>query len=375
MKTLDIYIIISLVLALVIPVAIAPIFIDQPTYNESPILSSWIMGNQNDNNATVCQYYNGYTWCSIFGVDDCINTTDAINHYAAIGVNDVPTVAYLYGNNPNAAKSTINGNDNVILPSDSELAIHFPHDWNTELNVNYDQSSNLAKQSENFKEQISIASKWSNNVISMTNPGDQATLNKLVALWEIAGIRIDGDASNINSTFIGSYFNNNYQPENPFDLMNIDRQINIDYDYNWSYLMNLVNYTKENNGVLTLYCHANTKIAIPGFVQYLNSTDQWKCNQGELASYIFGEKSLNLTGGNGKYEISKTNPTQYGYWNVPITICVNINKIPSNILVNGQSIINDKVNPDQLSTGYSIEGSKLYITEFWNQTTTLNVIT
>lgn len=333
-------------------------------YNEEPILNKWINGEKNSENITVAQYWNNDSWVTILGLDDCSNVSDAIDYYNAIGVKNVPTIAYLYN---------YNGNVNDLLSSDSEIGLHYPHNWQSTLNESLTNSIKTANQGKEFIDKIPFASRYG-KIISMAEPGNTASLALLEAEWSIVGIRIDGMGSNLDNKFIGAYWPNaSYQPENPFDLMNLCREINLDnVNYN---LYSMENYTIANNGVLVFYAHqwfpCNNTNNINFMVQLNNTKTQWKSNQGELASYIFGEKSLNIIGNN----VSRLNPTIEGYWNVPITVNVALHgKTVKDILLNNKSILDDKIDSQIMQCGYSISNDTLHISEYWNTTTEIKVI-
>ncbi len=332
------------------------LFSDPPIeYSESQILYQWPNGDQNASGAFVTEWFNGLGWVSIFGCDDCNNVTDAMTHYQEAGLYEVPTTAYLYGNS---------GDPAVLIDSDSELALHYPHDWSTSGTVTYSQALTLAKEGKDFLDHLSLASKWSDgqHFISMANPGDEAALPLLSAEWEIVGIRSDGYASNIDGLISGS--------DHPFDLMNLDREINTDHQYSMGYLMNITNNITHSDGILIIYGHQWAKINDVQFLQWLaNDSDSWMATQGEMSSYIYGQHSLNLTGSNGTYIVSKPDPTKDGYWNVPITICIpNCNV--TNITVNGR-VVSPLINDRELGMGYCQRDGDLYVTEFWNGTNVL----
>lgn len=241
------------------------------TFTESLILNEWPHGTQNATDATVGFWFNGWGWASILGTDDCINASSAIDYYASANITDVPTVAYLYAHQDS-------GSAVEILSSDSELALHYPHDWNTSQFINYSEAIQLAEEGKNFMDYYTYASKWDSpgnggkghTFISMANPGDEATIPMLAALWEYAGIRMDGSASCLNSTMLGSWYSTgNYQPVAPFSLMNIDRQICADHYCNWSSLMNIANLASSQHGVVTIYGHPDKLIKIPEFLHWL----------------------------------------------------------------------------------------------------------
>lgn len=305
-----------------------------------------------------------------------------------IGITGVPTVAYLLGNGGDAKE---------ILSSDSELALHYPHDWQTSRYITASEAVQLSEEGRGFIDHYTFASKWDDpanggkgkTFISMANPGDESTMPMLTALWERTGIRIDGTANHINSTTLGSWFSKgNYQPGVPFDLMNIDRQICADSGQNWTSLMHIVNTASNQHGVVTVYGHPCDPIKIPQFLHWLverktnYSSENWLANQGEIASYIYGRNSLNLSGANGHYIISRPDPTKEGYWNVPITVAIKIGNcalagitiVAHNQTLSTSSGTIQKMNNSRImSTGYDIRNGVLYVSEFWNQTTSMSV--
>jgi hypothetical protein len=355
---------------------------------ESPILKEWPHGVQSATDATVGFWFNGWGWASILGTDDCNGASDAIKYYASIGIIGIPTVAYLLGNSGYAQQ---------ILSSDSELALHYPHDWQTSRYINASTAIQLSEAGKKFIDCYGFASKWDDpayggkgkTFISMANPGDESTIPMLTALWEIAGIRIDGRADHINSTALGSWYSTgNYQPTVPFDLMNIDRQICADSYQNWASLMRVVDKASNQHGVVTVYGHPVNPIKISKFLHWLVNTktnyssENWLANQGEIASYIYGRNSLNLSGANGHYQISRPDPTKEGYWNVPVTVAINMdNRTLGDVTIkeNNQTLsissgtIQDMNSSRVMTTGYDIRNGILYVSEFWSRNSTMDL--
>jgi len=361
---------------------------DSNTFKESSILNEWPRGVQNATDAIVGFWFNGWGWASIMGTDDCGGASDAIRYYASIGITGIPTVAYLLGGGGNAQQ---------ILSSDSELALHYPHDWQSSRYINASRAIQLSEAGKQFIDHYPFASKWDDpanggkgrTFISMANPGDESTIPMLIDLWKIAGIRIDGRADHINSTSLGSWYSmGNYQPTIPFDLMNIDRQICADNAQNWSSLMHIVDTASNRHGVVTVYGHPLKTIKIPLFLYWLvdpktnYSSENWLANQGEIASYIYGRSSLNISGANGNYTIDRPDPTREGYWNVPITVAIDLqNRTLNDITIKDKEqtlsmssgTIQNMNNSRVMTTGYDVRNGILYLSEFWNQTSTLNI--
>src|SRR5665647_2090711 len=116
---------------------------------QTNILPEWPHGIKTASDANVSMWFNGYRWASVMSVDDCASVSDAMNYYAAINVTGVPTVAYLLGNY---------GNVSEILPSDSEIGLHYPHNWMTSRNITCTSAIGLCEQSKMFLSPISYLS-------------------------------------------------------------------------------------------------------------------------------------------------------------------------------------------------------------------------
>jgi hypothetical protein len=355
--------------------------------------------------ASVANWWNGWDWVSVFGEDDCDGPATALTTYAGY---DHPLTAYVM----DAA-----GSSSDILATQSEIALHNPHDWQTTGQKTWPEAVSMATRGMAFLEaNYQYASRWDAPVnggsgdtyISMANPGNRATYQLMYALFD-AGIRVDGrstDGSGApgNHSQIGSWYspngadnNGGWYPYAPIDLMDANRGLSWDNVRSWSSLIGQVDSVAQNHGVLRVYGHplGVDPIKIPEFLHWIDdpktnySLENWKATDGEVASYIYGRWSTNVnfnegssTGDAWSFNITRKDPKAEGYWNVPVTVAIDLNgRTVKDVVVQdaGKSYrmsdgtLRDLNGARIMDPGYDIRNGTLYVSQCWGPSAKLTV--
>jgi len=348
--------------------------------------------------AHVSEWWNGWDWVSVFGIDDCLGPESALARYSGY---EHPLTAYVMY----AAGSSSQTMSYPYL----EIGLHYPHDWQGgAVKFWKDAVSQAAEGVQFLKGNYSYASRWDapsnggrgDTYISMANPGNKATYQQLYALYQ-AGIRIDGRSSDKeagspgNHTQLGSWYDpGGYQgsgagwhPYRPIDLMDAARLLSWDVKWSWSSAFGLVSSVAENHGVLRVYGHPNQAIAIPELLQWIDdpktnyTLENWKATDGEVASYIHGRWSTGLTFDAGSssaatwaYNVSRADPTTAGYWRVPVTIAIDLEgrevkdvtvKDGGRTLRSSTGALADLDGARIMGSGFDIRGGVLYVSSMW----------
>ncbi|MDW5561596.1 MAG: hypothetical protein SA339_00090 [Methanomassiliicoccus sp.] len=349
-------------------------------------------------NALVSEWWNGWDWVSVFGVDDCGGPDSAIAIYK--GYNH-PMTAYVM-NSGGSSRQTL------TYPY-LEIALHAPHDWEGGGTRFWADGVSKANAGMTFlKQTYDYASRWDapanggkgDTYISMANPGNKATYQTMYALYE-AGIRIDGRSSDKgggapgNHTQVGSWYDPGgydgtgagWYSYQPIDLMDAARLLSWDGEQSWSQSFGLVNSVAESHGVLRVYGHPNKVIALPELLHWIDdpktnySRENWKATDGEVASYIYGRWSTDIAldptrsdATTWTYNVSTADPTAAGYWKVPITIGIDVGgKKLKDVVVttNERSVrLSDHTLKDLdgariMDSGYDVRNGTLYVSGIW----------
>lgn len=357
-------------------------------------------------NAFVSEWWNGWDWVSVFGIDDCVGPDSALNEYKGYAH---PLTAYLYA--PGGSSS-----QTLTYPY-LEIALHYPHDWQDGTVKFWGDAVDQAQRGITFlRENYDYASRWDapanggrgDTYISMANPGNKATYQLLYALYG-AGIRVDGRSSEKeagapgNHTQLGSWYDfggyggsgAGWYPYRAIDLMDSARLLSWDGGQDWSSAFGRVSSVAENHGVLRVYGHPNKVIAIPALLHWIDdpktnySLENWKATDGEVASYIYGRWSTDLSFYAGAsdantwvYNVSKADAAGAGYWNVPITIGIDLNgRTVKNVVVkDGSQTLNmragslgDLKGARIMDSGYDIRNGVLYVSSMWSNGSRITV--
>ena len=368
--------------------------------------------NSKSNPARIENWWNGWDWATVFGLDDATSCSAAVNSYDKY---NHPTTAYLIG---------VGSSNSDILASQSELAMHTPHEYSFLPIMFWKEAVDNADRGHSLLEsQLNFASKWDDPsyvgkgdmFISMANPGNSASYEAIFALYA-RGTRIDGVSSNPvqgslsagNASLIGSWWipeektwpapgPQTWEPRTRMDLMDAERAIRTEgtTDANWA----IIFYAAERHGLLRIYTHQKdiSSSNAPVFLGWIDgnktnySLENWKTTDGEVASYVYGKWSTDINYDSGSsdadktvFEVSRRDPIEAGYWRVPITISVDISdkqdKLKDIIIEEGAKTLKSSdgtlknLNGKRImDLGYDIRGGRLYISYFWNGSSTLEL--
>lgn len=348
------------------------------------------------------KWWNGWDWVSVLGRDDSYGPTTAITMFQAY---DHPKTAYIL--------STFQGNSTELLPTQSEIAMHYPHDYSYWGHKFWDEAVLSASTCHStFENNYWFASRWDDpryvgngdTYISLANPGNSGSWEQMFAHYQ-SGTRLMGISSMYylagNSSLIGSYWMYaplftgvpdwaSWDPHSRMDMMDMWRSVNTDRNenYQWSMAYNAA----ENHGVLRVYNHgiiANATLLtwiVDNKTNY--SFENWKATDGEVASYIYGKQSTDIeldgrsTANVWRYNVSRQDPTLSGYWRVPVTVALDItDEMVQDIEITDSSwdlkmstgTLQNLASKRIMDVGYDIRGSTLYVSYFWNASSELKI--
>ncbi len=186
------------------------------------------------------------------------------------------------------------------------------------------------------------------------------------------------------------------------DMMDMSRQWSTD-NFAQSYEVAAQKFAlvADRSGVLRVYGHPGSPLGgygssnVTALLNYLvdvksdGSPENWKATDGEVASYIYGSRTtgfrLNQSeSGKGVlvYDVERKDPKAAGYWNVPVTLKLNMGG--ANILEvkvvedgktysslgNGQEQLRRLDGAREMDWGYDVRDG-LYVSHFWNGTSKL----
>lgn len=352
----------------------------------------------------VSLWWNGWDFATAFGVDDCSGLMDGVNYYSAY---NHPVISYIISSTPTGL-ATVN---NDIVENHAEIGYHYPHTYTTNDIIFWTDAISSANSSmTNIKADFTYASIWDNasyvgsgdTYLSWAYPGNLGTIQLLNALYD-EGFKIATvnwiSTSTTNYFIDGSYcpdgsiqnYPQAFYPNAPIFLMNHFRQ-NIESSINDSHWNN-IKYIASHGGMVEVYTHGSISSSGAILASWLNNTksnysyENWKATPGEIASYIFGRYTTycnyNYTSDTNIYfDVSRTDPRNYGYWLVPITLEFDLAEMNltesdiSNITVNdgiNNITLSDLSGARIMDIGYDIRGTKLYVSYFWNESTTLSL--
>jgi hypothetical protein len=354
------------------------------------------------NGVSISRWWNGWDWTTVLGRDDSSTPISAPQIYSAFYH---PKTSYI--------NSVFGGNSTDVLPTQSEIAIHFPHDYQLGGQKFWIESVVSAETGHStFENAYWFASKWDDpryvgkgdSYISIANPGNSGSWEQMFAEYA-RGTRVMGIDSQYyiagNSSLIGSYWMYgsgaptipdwaSWQPNSRMDLMDMDRALGVDVvdPHAWDKAV----LAAESGGVLRIYDHNN--VADPAFLRWIcnNKTnlsyENWKATDGEVASYIYGSRSTEVlynsssVYNNWVFDVSRRSPYAAGYWNVPVTVAIDIrDKNVSDVeIVSGtwdlkasDGSLRDLEGNRTMDVGFDIRGNTLYVSYFWNESSSLRV--
>ncbi|MGD0818868.1 MAG: hypothetical protein ABR986_10830 [Methanomassiliicoccales archaeon] len=351
-------------------------------------------------NAYVTKWWNGWAWATVLGRDDCSGPQTVLDTYKGF---DHPLTAYVFTDNPS-------GNSSQILPTQSEIAKHGPHDYYNWMKKNWDESVVSSKQGQQaLVKAYDFASRWDDpayvgngdTYISLANPGNTATFQMEYAQY-LNGIRIEGISSAQgngaagNDSLIGSWGLEQWakwDPMDPIDLMDANRQLRTDTA---SLDMPTIMSIALRGGLARIYSHG--PIAQPDILHWIcdNKTDpaleNWKATDGEAASYYYGRMTTDVRAVPGEttsdvkvYEVSRQDPKAAGYWLVPVTVAVPVGNasIDSVEIVGSEATLSSLASSGStlrnlsgarvMDVGYDLRGGVLYVSAFWNASSELRI--
>jgi hypothetical protein len=354
--------------------------------------------------ARLTEWWGGWDWVSVFGEDDCSGPSSALNTYQ--GYHHPLTAYIMYPE----------GSSDDILPTQSELALHTPHDWDTTGTKFWSEATAMAGQGMRaMKDQYAFASRWDDpanggngdTYISMANPGNRATYQLMYALYA-AGVRIDGRSTDGtgapgNHTQVGSWYSpggymdtgGGWYPYTPMDLLDAARSLSWDYSQSWDSAFGQIDEVARNHGVLRVYGHPQNSIAIPDVLHWIDndktnySLENWKATDGEVASYIYGRWSTGVhfnanasTDGAWKFFVSSQDHQAAGYWKVPVTVALDLEgkKLKDVVVEDGgktyrmsDGSLRDLHGARIMDLGFDVRDGVLYVSHTWGPSAQLTV--
>lgn len=267
-----------------------------------------------------------------------------------------------------------------------------------------------------------FASRWDNpayvgagdTYIAIANPGNSGSWEQMYAEYA-RGTRIMGFTSNPyngapgNTSLVGSWWVPFYPPKSgswlpplsqwypyaTYDMMDDVRGPSTDNDIP-SYIWLLTFWMAQNGGVQRIYNHGIISPTAAQLLWWIDnpktnfSYENWKATDGEVASYVYGHWSTDITFDSAKsnstitaYQVSRVDPIPAGYWRVPVTIAFNasgrhlsdivVKEGPMTLLMSNGSLRN-LTGKRIMDVGYDIRGDTIYVSYFWNSSTELSFV-
>jgi hypothetical protein len=354
------------------------------------------------NGVSIPRWWNGWDWVTVLGKDDSSNPLSAPQIFSEFYH---PKTSYINTN--------FGGNSTDVLATQSEIAIHFPHDYALWGHKFWDESVASAETGHStFENAYWFASRWDDpryvgkgdSYISIANPGNSGSWEQMFAEYA-RGTRVMGISSQFylagNSSLIGSYWLygptnselpswGSWHPNTRLDMMDMLRDLNTDtIDPNeWGKAYSIA----QAAGVFRIYNHY--AVADPGFLRWIcdNKTnlsyENWKATDGEVASYVYGSRSTDVAINSSSvynhwiFDVSRRSPYAAGYWNVPVTVAIDVtDKNVSDVeIISGtwdlkmsDGSLRDLEGNRTMDVGFDIRGNTLYVSYFWNESASLRV--
>ncbi len=375
-----------------------------------------MMANLTNEKVSLPLWWNGWAWASVFGRDDSTNATAAVDAY--VGYNH-PTTSYIMSASPGGSSSD-------ILATQSEIALHWPHDYTQWPTRFWDAAVNASDVGHTALENTyTYASRWDNpayvgvgdSYITIACPGNSGSWEMMYAEYA-RGTRIMGFTSNFangapgNHSLVGSWYgpriqplaprwgapDSQWYPYTPYDLMDAARGPNTD-DATWSSSeWQNIFWTASHGGVQRIYNHGvvSPSPTVTMLLHWIDNPktnftyENWKATDGEVASYVYGRWSTDVVydpylsnSTVTSYTVSRANPIAAGYWRVPVTIAfnatgrhladINITEGNRTLLMSDGSLRNLS-GKRIMDVGYDIRGNTVYVSYFWNASTNLSFV-
>ena len=351
------------------------------------------------NKVSLPRWWNGWDWVTVIGKDDSSSPLSAPQMFSAY---NHPKTSYISTN--------FSGSSTSLLETQSEIAIHCPHDYKYWGQKFWDEAVASSDAGHAiFEDSYWFASRWDDPryvgkgdmYISLANPGNSGSWEQMFAEYAM-GTRVMGICSQYylagNSSLIGSYWMYapdaaipgwaSWHPNSKMDMMDMFRGLNIDNTNPHEWILS--RSVAQAGGVLRIYNHKT--ISDPVYMRWLCndktnlSYENWKATDGEVASYVYGSRSTEVlynsssTNDTWIYDVSKRSPFAAGYWNVPVTIAIDISgkKIldvevrsgPWTLKMSDESL-RDLQGNRTMDVGFDIRGNTLYVSHFWNSSSSL----
>ena len=375
-------------------------------------LAATIMTDLGGQKVSMPLWWNGWAWATVLGDDDCSSPMQARDTY--VNYNH-PATSYMWSNG--------SGSSSDLSASQSEMGMHYPHDfvdWPRKL---WSEAVASASSSHALLENAYIfASRWDDPsyvgvggmFITVACPGNSGSIQQLYAQYA-SGTRIMGITSNYydnhspgNHSLIGAWWPqtvpavyadwnapySQWYPYTPYDLMDASRGPDVGRTLppvEWETTF----WVAEHGGLRRVYTHHST--AYGG--EYLSwidnpktnfSYENWKATDGEVASYVYGRWSTDVVydqfASNGTitaYDVHRQDPIAAGYWRVPVTIAFNASGrtlVDINITEGGKTYLKSdgtlrNLNAKRImDVGYDIRGETIYVSHFWNASSKLSFV-
>ena len=358
-------------------------------------------------------WWNGWAWVSVFGRDDSLYATAATDTYWSYSH---PATSYVMSDSPGGTSAD-------ILPTQSEIALHWPHDYLVWPKRFWDEAVIASATGHTALEgRYTYASRWDNPAyvgagdmyISIACPGNSGSWEQMYAEYA-RGTRIMGFTSNPyngapgNTSLIGAWWVPFYPPESgswlapisqwypyaTYDMMDAVRGPSTDKDipsYEWLQTF----WMAQHGGVRRFYNHGIISSTAALLLHWIDdpktnfSYENWKATDGEVASYVYGRWSTEVVfddmGSNSTitaYRVTRADPTTAGYWRVPVTIAFNATgRSLSDIVIKEGSLtlsmsdgsLRNITGKRVMDVGYDIRGGTIYVSYFWNASSLLSFI-
>lgn len=355
-----------------------------------------------DNRVSLPRWWNGWDWVTVLGRDDSSSPLSAPQTFSAF---DHPKTSYI--------NSGFTGNSTELLPTQSEIAIHYPHDFQAWGSKFWSEAVTSASAGHSaFESAYWFASRWDDpryvgkgdSYISLANPGNSGSWEQMFAEYA-RGTRVMGISAQYwlagNSSLIGSYWLygptsselpswGSWHPNSKLDMMDMFRGLNTDNSNpnEWGTAYSIA----QAAGVFRIYNHG--AVADPVFLRWIcdNKTnmsfENWKATDGEVASYVYGSRSTDVVYNSSStqdtwiYDVSRRSPYAAGYWKVPVTVALDVSdKNVSDIeIISGtwnlkmsDGSLRDLKGNRTMDVGFDIRGNTLYVSYFWNASSSLRV--
>jgi len=354
------------------------------------------------NGVSIPRWWNGWDWVTVLGRDDSSTPLSAPQLYSAF---NHPKTSYI--------NTGFTGNSTDVLATQSEIAIHYPHDyalWGHKFWVESVASAETGHTT--LENAYWFASRWDDpryvgkgdSYISIANPGNSGSWEQMFAEYA-RGTRVMGISSQFylagNSSLIGSYWMYgsgvptipdwaSWHPNSRMDMMDMDRALGVDFldPHEWDKAF----LAAESGGAFRIYNHNN--VVDPAFLRWIcnNKTnlsyENWKATDGEVASYIYGSRSTDVVFNSSSvynqwiFDVSRRSPYAAGYWNVPVTVAIDVSdkNVGDVEIISGtrdlkmsDGSLRDLKGNRTMDVGFDIRGNTLYVSYFWNASSSLKV--